>query len=772
MDAERVLHSLGRTLEKERHRLRASSCTFYVRDKFWKDEFRLAASAGIRYHEPMHGMLYPASSRHRVLDGGIEQYIPNHAAVGSGSTDGEDHKLDDIPATTRHLFADFIRREGVAASARLMHETPGQGVDAVLFVNYRQPTTFDDKRKHRLWSLLSSLVTNLATVREAINVTDIKWLSEAARVVSPPLSVVNVDLKKHAPEKYFTLVLESTLAALDVKDGFGMVHLYDAENDMLRLSAVYGDVENVDRARNHSVARGEGVVSWVVHRRRTLLIPDLAASDYGTYVHRSIKDSTQSELAFPIIAGGELIGVICLESARLNAFVPHHVRSVWYVANRCAIFYQLHREARMTSTLLDLCSEATTGEIPGRKALERLAIVAQDNLGGSFSDISCFDHDTSKFILWASSYGSVSQVRDDGWTDYCRRTKVPIWITHGTSEGGCPVREWRADKWAEPASADLSLPPNVNPASLTQDVECELGLPIIVRDECVGVAWVKYKRKRLEPPQAGLMSLALGFASHAGLVVDSIRHIEDMRSLASVASVANHIREEMHGRWAQHHSSVVDMEVVSVPYRARQGGDMYARKCIDSSTVGVLLLDGQGHAIPGLLHMLPFVSAFEACWNSYAPAHVMSQLRAAAKTAGVRANAVYWLVTRIEERRWLLVASAGNVFLIHLFYASSKGGWDYTQLPHDGGPELGGLVSQPQLEQRVVLNPGDVIVAITDGVAQQDEVPQVARIARDLLDDDRERSTDSIARLIVERMRDYRRKPWDDDVTVIVGRVT
>jgi serine phosphatase RsbU (regulator of sigma subunit)/GAF domain-containing protein len=514
-----------------------------------------------------------------------------------------------------------------------------------------------------------------------------------------------------------------------------------------------------------------------VRRGRSLLLSDLTRSPYQE-LQVWLNDDVKSELAVPIEAGGELIGVMCFESATVNAFQPHHVRSAWYPANRAAIFHQLRAHRTMTGALLDLCAKATRspqGErVAGHEALQELALLAKENLKASFSDISSFDPDSGTFKSWAASYDAFEpKLRGDGWTHFCHRRKQPLWLSRIESAERFTVQCWDDGRWIE-LTRDESTPGTVNTASVRQGVRCELGIPITIRGECVGVAWVKYKRNRLEPPQPGLMTPALGFAAHAALVVESIHRQEiDLEERKAIDGVGQTLAAGSKKRWDQPPSTMLDLHVICHPYHSRQGGDLHARRVIDSRSEGVLVIDGQGHGTRGLLHMLPLFSAFEAHWNSYSPAHVLTQMRTMARSIGVVGDALYFVVTSTIDsvnhakrtKHWLIVSAAGTVQM--LLFQKEQHFWNVRPLPQDRGLGLGYELDAPQLDQRVEVQPGDVIVVYSDGVADPSELFRIENCVKRLLNHGTPTPREIAEAIHVEA----RSQPISDDVTIVAARV-
>jgi hypothetical protein len=169
--------------------------------------------------------------------------------------------------------------------------------------------------------------------------------------------------------------------------------------------------------------------------------------------------------------------------------------------------------------------------------------------------------------------------------------------------------------------------------------------------------------------------------------------------------------------------------------------------------------------------MMPLLSAYEACWNSCSAAHVLNQLRAAAIAVGVRGNAIYYIVTRIKDTRWLLVSAAGNVFMI-VFRRDQYDQWYHEYLPREfgRGPMLGLELTLPQLDERTEMHPGDFIVVFTDGLAEHDGVGFIAEMVVGLLNRGH-RSPGEIAKEVMIRRQEQLDDGFTDDATIVVAQV-
>jgi len=723
----------------------------------------------------MFGFIYVDKSRDVLLDGGEEIFathrIEEKPILNWSAT------IHEIREENQQLFGRFREREAIRSSARLAKVNEFGDWEAILFVNYRSDIEFSEQLKSDIRALLKEMVDDAHSLRVELEAADAKWRSEATRIVSPAQTVANTNFYSlDKPDFYFNQIIEAALRVLNIPEGtgLGVIHLYNAELERLELRGSFGPIQYLEKAENHLVKNGGGVVSWVALTKRSLLIQDLAKSEFRR-IHVWLNEDTKSELAVPLEAGGELIGTMCLECTEANKFLPHHVRSLWYAANEAAIAYQLHQLASMNRKLLTLCWEATTVE-GAHISLNDLALLAKDYLRASSCDITRYNSETKKFDSGGASYGDfIPQVRPKGWTEFIHRFKLPVWISNIEGSTQCSVHCWEIDQWVSEAVRD-EYPGDINPSAIVGGVRNALGIPIIVRDECVGVAWVKYKRQRAEFPGSGLMSLALGFAAEAGLVLDSIQRQEvDLKEKSKIDFVAEQVFSAIKERWQLDNSDILEAHVISDPLHSKLGGDFYAGKIIDKNTVGILLVDGQGHGVGGSLHMLPFMTAFESIYQSYSTAHVISQLAKTAEALGVRGSAIYCIFSRIGNKTWLSVTSAGHESLM-IFKREGRDRWSLNYVPPFDiqVPMFGHPLSEPFMDYRIELSAGDIIVGYTDGVADQLKdfnATLLGAFVTHLLGENKTQEPRHIAEAIIEESREKHSYSFDDDTTVFVARV-
>lgn len=118
--------------------------------------------------------------------------------------------------------------------------------------------------------------------------------------------------------------------------------LLDRESGLLRTAASYGIPP---RVQAQDVRLGEGIVGWVAKHGQPLLVSDVRHDP--RYIEAN--PHTRSELAVPLQAGEQTIGVINVESPYLNGFSSDDQRVLEALAGQMAVIIQnarLHAETQ------------------------------------------------------------------------------------------------------------------------------------------------------------------------------------------------------------------------------------------------------------------------------------------------------------------------------------------------------------------------------------------------------------------------------------------
>ncbi len=766
-----ILDGLREILKLEGNEIGAASCTLYVRDPFWPDELRLIAMPGVKLTEPMHGFSFPPHSKRVVAEGDLEVFSSDSRS-NETLREAADSPRDLIDPEKNFLFGDFVERESIKSSARLTHQVDGR-IEAVLFVNFVEKRKFDKALKATLRKLLKELVKNLPGLDAELRSSESDALVQAIKMFPPTYqgSTKLHDWNQPLPD-YLRSLLGVAFAALDLdtRTEFGTIHVYDRRTSTLQLAAHLGEVDTV-RANSQSVATGEGIISWVAIRRKALLIADFEGSAFaGIHIPINTAEPVRSEVAIPIFAGEELLGVLNLESSKPNAFRPTCVRSLWFAVNRAAVAQRMsrinERMKRLIDSLLELCGEAV-GKGNGNFSLNRLADLAARELYAARCGIWRYDEPSNDFELAGVTPAELQPKppRTDGWSKYLLQLGWPVWINRGKTSSDFEIRYWSGAAWDQPPP-DRKPPKEIN-STVKADVKSLLGIPIRVGHQYIGIAWLGYERDQKTPPENELMKLATGFADYAGLVIEFSQ--VDFVDQEAVQRIGDQLSQSLlaAGPLKLEGFPWIEGYVRSEPFtNSRIGGDFHAARVIDEQTVGVLVGDGKGHAVTGALNMLPMLTVFEAYWKeSRSATHIMDKIRDISIKLGVEGTAIYCVFTVIEKTLWLSCTSAGYLSLI-IF------GKEETRAFPPEGPARGGMLGVPWLkeppaEDHIKLFRDDLLIIFTDGLELNlDEITGVG-VAH------KKREPQVIADAVFETaLKKNKGKPLDDDATVMVIRVT
>lgn len=170
-------------------------------------------------------------------------------------------------------------------------------------------------------------------------------LLDVARALSAPFDLDEVI------EAIFTSLRE--VVAYDA----GAIYLVNRDTRRLELVSETGYPEGSEEAFGLQV--GQGIVGWVAKTGEPVIVPEVTAD--RRYV--AARAGTRSELAAPMVVGGDVIGVFNLESDALDAYHEGHLELLSAFAAQAAVAVQRARSAR---------------DLLERRRLERELAIARD----------------------------------------------------------------------------------------------------------------------------------------------------------------------------------------------------------------------------------------------------------------------------------------------------------------------------------------------------------------------------------------------------------
>jgi len=111
--------------------------------------------------------------------------------------------------------------------------------------------------------------------------------------------------------------------------------LYDPITNLVKLGA---SSHEEFAARNLSLLPGQGMIGWTYANARTRNAPDVAADPF--YQNNGVLQQTRSEIDVPLIVENRVLGVLDVQSDRLNAFNPDAVFTLESLAGQLALALQ------------------------------------------------------------------------------------------------------------------------------------------------------------------------------------------------------------------------------------------------------------------------------------------------------------------------------------------------------------------------------------------------------------------------------------------------
>jgi len=212
--------------------------------------------------------------------------------------------------------------------------------DAVLLSG--EPGRFEDERGGRWFesSLYPIFDAQGKAVRVAVFARDItarKQMEQALRKRAVQLALLNDIGGKIAGVLQLDSLLDRVVRLVQESFGYHHVALFivDPERGDLVMEARAGDYATLF-PREHRIRLGQGMVGWVGQHGEILLANDVRAeSRYVNFFPGLIP--TQSELSVPIQADDEVLGVLDVQSPRLNAFDENDVIVIETLADQVAV---------------------------------------------------------------------------------------------------------------------------------------------------------------------------------------------------------------------------------------------------------------------------------------------------------------------------------------------------------------------------------------------------------------------------------------------------
>ncbi|MEO0136272.1 MAG: GAF domain-containing protein [candidate division WOR-3 bacterium] len=266
--------------------------------------------------------------------------------VGSSAVTGTTVVVNDV--TTNHRYIAFGRtstRSEIAIPLKIHKKLMG-----VLDIQCNELNAFDPETV-RILELIADRVSvafhNAILYEEAIART--RELTTSFTIAQSLVSTLELDD-----------VLKRILDCIRKNFGYEncAILLVDKKANELYVQASSGYPEYVTKNIRLNITRKEGVTGYVAATGKLYYVPDVRKCPFYVMGKKTIK----SEAAIPLIVRGEVIGVLDIESERLNAFTANDLKMLTVFASQAAIaienarLYNETKEMSLTDSLTKIAN--------------------------------------------------------------------------------------------------------------------------------------------------------------------------------------------------------------------------------------------------------------------------------------------------------------------------------------------------------------------------------------------------------------------------------
>ncbi len=529
--------------------------------------------------------------------------------------------------------------------------------------------------------------------------------------------------------------------------------LYSERAKGLRIRYSIGHRAEV--VKNLVVPLGEGITGAAAESRQSIVTGDVR----GDPRYLSAVDAVRSELAVPMIARGKLVGVIDAQSTRPNAYTPQNRALMQLIGTRVGasidnarLYRRVDRQNRVLRSLRSASQEFSS-------------ILALDDLLRKIAQILRGLVNYDAFSVLLVDYER-QVLRHRFSMRYDQRVEIDnIPISSGLTGAAVAARE------AVKVNDTLADPRYI---ASHADIRSEVAVPLIVRDQVIGVLDLESDRLGFfTDDHVRMLSL---LAPQVAVSIENARLYEELEQrenrMEQDLRAARKLQKVLLPRKAPH---LEGLEIALGARPAREiSGDIYDFFIRDERHSLICFGDSSGKSAAAALYGA-LVSGFlrSLASSDISPAQLMSMLNETLLERKVDAKYVTLLILLWDSQtRALVIANAGSTPPMVL-----RGG--EILIPKVEGIPVGLLETCEYEEVIFQAHSGDVILLYSDGVVDQQNNPEsgapseydVSRLSG-LLRKLKNRDAEGIASgLFRDLDRFAAGAPISDDQTIVVMKV-
>ncbi|MCB0224322.1 MAG: GAF domain-containing protein, partial [Anaerolineae bacterium] len=380
----------------------------------------------------------------------------------------------------------------------------GDDVIGVINVEHSEPNAFDERDQKALQTLADQAAIAIRNARLFEEVQrKARLLSMAAQVARRTTAILDIDMLLTETGRLIT-------------ESFGFYHtgvfLFDEKREKIKLQAVYP----VHKARlkiGHTIKVGQGIVGTVAQSGQAHVAPDVSRDLH--YI--ASLPLTRAEIAFPLIARGEVIGVLDVQSPSVGDWGDEDIATLQIMADQLAnaiINAQLYQATTERLAEADILRQVAVSLAGTSELSEVLKLVLTEA-------IKLTDTYEGVVLFWDAQHEEVTQgfkvdvhqglqvfsarVRKDGLTRTIIEQRIPLFI------------------------ADTQQDNQVNPVLIEKNCRAILGVPLLSQGEVIGVLCVRSKNpKPFSEREIALLEILAG---QFAVAIDRASQYEEMKKI-------------------------------------------------------------------------------------------------------------------------------------------------------------------------------------------------------------------------------------------------
>ena len=446
----------------------------------------------------------------KIVKAGRPQYYPD-ACQTDALTEGFVARAD-APKNR------FVVREGVESSVSLPLMAGDETV-GVMFVNYRVKQTFDAEQRTLIeaFSNLAALAIFNARLYQSEHERRLRYetLQETARVVNESLSPKEVS--EHALEQLHKVVEFSSAS----------VQLFEGDHRIVFSVRAFQLISEASRL--HRDLSEDALVSKIIHNRQPLVLGNVLAEPLWEVLPET--SHIQSWIGAPLIAKGEVIGLLTVDHQTVGYYNSQHGEVVAAFASQLAVAMHNSIQAQALAHLNQLSQRLVSlSEESGKfhQLLEEIAKSAKEVLRADIIELYEYSQAKEEYKLPQISIG-------ERRGPVVLKKKIyadDVILQLINRDGPTYVEKAQGDTVI---TSDYTIKRKYKPSdrfAIREEIQSTAAIPLKAGDEPVGLMFANYRTpQRFPREQQELIEL---FANQAAIAIQNARLYKRLNVLGEI----------------------------------------------------------------------------------------------------------------------------------------------------------------------------------------------------------------------------------------------